>query len=314
MNKTAPPPRLSRLRRSTLAVVAASALALSGGILTAAPASASEPLVGTCVNTAGGDISVGLAGTVTTLLGVGPVFVKVYDSNGTLLGESLQLTLGPLGTISLDNLLIPLTGPLPPTGVNFEVVDLLGNILNPVIGDTPCDSLPLDGILGAYHALNPSRILDTRYGTGAPLAKIPAHGTISLVVEGKGGVPANSVEAVNLDLTATGGGAAGNITVYPTGTSRPNTSSLNFVQGRDVANTVFAQLNSAGSVSFYNNSTQPVNLVADVAGYFEGGALTLLPGAYQPLPASRILDTRLAGGAYGPLSTHSLQVGGHGGI
>lgn len=313
MTRTRVPRRFHRLTRIAVSLVAASALALSGGILTAAPASATEPLVGTCLNTSAGQISVGLAGTVPGTLLPGVVLVKVFDSNGTFLGESAQVTLGPLGTINLDNLLIPLTGPLPPTGVNFQVVDLLGNILTPIVGDTPCDSLPIDGITGAYHALNPSRILDTRYGTGGS-TKIPAHGTISLVVEGQGGVPAQGVEAANLDLTATGGGAAGNITVYPTGTTRPNTSSLNFVQGRDVANTVFAQLNSAGSVSFYNNSTQPVNLVADVAGYFEGGALTLLPGAYQPLSASRILDTRSAGGPYGPLSTHTLQVGTRGGI
>lgn len=313
MTRTRVPRRFHRLTRTAVSLVAASALALSGGILTAAPASASEPLVGTCVDT-NGQISVGLAGTVPGIVLPTPVFVKVFDSQtGALLGESVQIQLGPLGTINLDNLLIPITGPTLPTGVNFQVVDLLGNVLNPVVGDTPCDSLPIDGITGAYHALNPSRILDTRSGLGGA-TKIPAHGTITLQVLGKGGVPASSVEAVNLNLTATGGGAAGNITAYPAGKTRPNTSSLNFIQGQDVANTVFAQLGSLGSVSFYNNSAQPVNLIADVAGYFEAGALTLLPGAYQPLTASRILDTRQTGGTFGPLTTHSLQVGSRGGI
>ncbi len=311
MNALSVNPRLRNLRRRTLAVLTASALAVSGSVLTAAPAAAADPLVGTCVVTNSNQISVDVAGSVVNTLGL-PVFVKVFDSDtGALLGISAQLTLGGGGVLNLDPLTITLGGSTP-GAVNFQVVNTLGTVLGSVIGETPCAATnPIDGITGAYHALNPSRILDTR-----TTAKIPARGTITLRIPGKGGVPTAGIEAVNLNLTATGGGAAGNITVYPAGQPRPNTSSLNFVQGQDVANTVFAQLGSQGNVNFYNNSTQPVNLIADVAGYFESGALNLLPGAYQPLTSSRILDTRLAGsgGKFLPQSTRTLQIGGRGGI
>lgn len=307
-------PRLRSLRRRTLAVLTASALAVSGGVLTAAPAAAADPLVGTCLITSSDQISVGLKGTVVNTLGL-PVFVKVFDSKtGVLLGTQIAVSLGGGGLLNLDPITITIPGGgSTPGAVNFQVVNTLGTILGSVLGDTPCDSTrPIDGITGAYHALNPSRILDTR-----TTAKIPARGLITRRILGQGGVPAAGVEAVNLNLTATGGGAAGNITVYPASSARPNTSSLNFVQGQDVANTVFAQIGSQGNVNFYNNSAQPVNLIADVAGYFESGSpLKLFPGAYQPLTSSRILDTRQPGGRgkFTPLAIRTVQISAPGGI
>ncbi|HEV2068361.1 MAG TPA: S8 family serine peptidase, partial [Acidimicrobiales bacterium] len=56
------------------------------------------------------------------------------------------------------------------------------------------DPLPDEG--GGYHALEPSRILDTRSGNGAPAAKVGPGARVDLQVTGRGGVPATGVTAV----------------------------------------------------------------------------------------------------------------------
>ena len=70
-----------------------------------------------------------------------------------------------------------------------------------------------------------------------------------------------------LNITATGPTAGGFLTVFPTGTGRPNASNLNFGPGQTVPNLVIAQVGTNGQVSIYNaaGSTQ---LIADVAGWF----------------------------------------------
>src|SRR6478735_3052584 len=51
---------------------------------------------------------------------------------------------------------------------------------------------------GGYGAVTPLRLLDTRYGTGAPQRAVPAGGSLSVPVLGDGGVPASGVSAVVL--------------------------------------------------------------------------------------------------------------------
>jgi len=55
----------------------------------------------------------------------------------------------------------------------------------------------------SYFPLTPSRLLDTRTGTGAPATKLGAGASIDLTVVGAGGVPASGVAAVVLNVTAT---------------------------------------------------------------------------------------------------------------
>jgi hypothetical protein len=84
---------------------------------------------------------------------------------------------------------------------------------------------------GAYYPVNPSRILDTRFGNGVPAAAVGPNSTISLQVTGRGGVPSTGVSSVVLNVTATVPTAHSYITVYPTGVTRPTASSLNLVPG-----------------------------------------------------------------------------------
>ncbi|MET8311355.1 hypothetical protein ABZV00_31805, partial [Micromonospora sp. NPDC005173] len=144
---------------------------------------------------------------------------------------------------------------------------------------------------GAFVPLSPSRLLDTRDGTGGPKAAVAAHGTVSLTVAGHGGVPATGVGAVVLNVTVTGPTTAGFVTVYPTGSTRPTASNLNFTAKQTIPNLVVAKVGTGGAINLYNGSSGTVHLVADVAGYYLGGTPST-PGAFVPLSPSRLLDTR----------------------
>ena len=90
-------------------------------------------------------------------------------------------------------------------------------------------------------------------------------------VTGLGGVPATGVGAVVLNVTVTQPSAASFVTVYPTGTKRPLASNLNMVPGQVTPNLVIAKVGAGGKVSLFNNAGT-THLVADVMGWFKGGA------------------------------------------
>jgi alpha-tubulin suppressor-like RCC1 family protein len=143
---------------------------------------------------------------------------------------------------------------------------------------------------GAFVALQPARILDTRSGNGAPAGRVSAGGVVNLQVTGRGGVPASGVTAVVLNVTAVSPSEGSYATVWPTGSTQPNASNLNYVPGTVIPNLVIAKVGVGGQVSLFNFSGT-VDLLADVAGYFITG------GSYVPKDPIRILDTRTGTGA-----------------
>ena len=112
----------------------------------------------------------------------------------------------------------------------------------------------------------PSRFLDTRTFTGGHRGAVVGGHTITLQVAGKGGIPAGGVGAVMLNVTATGSTKGGYATVYPSGTSRPTASNLNYGAGATIANSVIAKLGPTGAVTIFVNTT--THLVVDVSGYW----------------------------------------------
>jgi hypothetical protein len=135
---------------------------------------------------------------------------------------------------------------------------------------------------GAFGALDPVRLLDTRYGTGAARAAVGPYGIVHLQVAGRGRVPSSGVSAVTLNVTAVAPTHPGFVTAYGTGTVRAWASNLNFVPGQTVPNLVITPV-GGGRVDLYNGSNGTVNLIADVSGYYLAGTATL-PGALGSLP------------------------------
>jgi hypothetical protein len=145
--------------------------------------------------------------------------------------------------------------------------------------------------------------MDTRTNlNGRAAAKVPARGSTTLTVEGTPQVPAQGVTAVALNLTETGSTAPGFVTAYPDGAGLPTASNLNFAAKQDVPNLVIVPLGTDGKVQLFNGSSQPIDLVADIEGYYTSTPgldfvpAQLAPGGLtptaSPIAATRILDTR----------------------
>jgi hypothetical protein len=109
-------------------------------------------------------------------------------------------------------------------------------------------------------------VLDTRDGTGAPLAQV-GQSPLPVTLLGRGGVPSTGVSGVMLNVTAVAPTANTFVTVYPSGTDRPLASNLNVTAGQVIPNMVLARVGPDGAVMMYNNGGV-IDLVADVVGYF----------------------------------------------
>ena len=166
-----------------------------------------------------------------------------------------------------------------------------------------------------YHALTPSRILDSRDHTGG-LGIFSSHGAQTFLVRGVGGVPA-SATAVTGNLTVTGQSSAGFLYIGPVGMANPTSSTLNFPLGDDRANAVTVALGGGGTLSVtYAAATlgPTAQVIFDVTGYFTPD---MTGATYHALTPSRILDSRDHTGGLGTFSSHvaqTFQVTGHGGV
>ncbi len=162
-------------------------------------------------------------------------------------------------------------------------------------------------------SVGPARLLDTRYGTGAPKAKVAAGQSLPLQITGADGglVPATGVTAVVLNVTVTDTTTSGHITVYPSGLAAvPTVSNLNYTKSDTVPNLVTVQVGADGKVDLYN-SAGTVDLIADISGYFTaagGGSV------FHPASPLRLMDTRygtgVRQGAVGPGGSVVLPVAG----
>ena len=223
-----------------------------------------------------------------------------------------------------------------PYSVSLTVTDgsgLTGTVSHVVTVESP----------GAYRALAPVRICDTRAGNPSGLvgaaaqcdgvggagSRLSAGSPVDVVVGGSFGVPAGAT-AVVMNVTAIGATAPGYLTVYPGGAELPGASSLNFTAGRSVPNLVESGVGGSGEISVVANTA--VDVVVDLEGYVSSGG-TPGAGLYNPLAApARICDTRSGdpsgltggdaqcGGVSGsgerlPAgSTFDVTVGGNGGV
>lgn len=149
---------------------------------------------------------------------------------------------------------------------------------------------------GAYTALTPARLLDTRRKVGiTTTTPIGAGKFIDLQVTTRGGVPATGPSTVVLNLTAVNPSSQGYLTVYPTGTARPRASSVNFNAHWVGANLVTVRLGTGGKVRIFNASGA-THVVADVLGYYHGSSSTATDpdsyGGFHSIEPLRLLDTR----------------------
>jgi Right handed beta helix region len=153
-------------------------------------------------------------------------------------------------------------------------------------------SSEMDVVVGAdYTPVTPTRILDTRNGTGRAAGSVPANGTITLRLGTIDAVPATSISAVAMNVTVTQPTAPGDLSVLAGNGTTSSTSNLNFTAGETVPNLVTVQVLD-GEVSFHNASKGTVQLVADLEGFYGPGGY-----GFEPKGPVRVLDTRNGTGA-----------------
>jgi hypothetical protein len=182
-----------------------------------------------------------------------------------------------------------------PGGYADVVVDLEGYFAPEGVGTTA----------GSYVPLTPSRIVDTRAGSGSIYAgeTMGTQGTLNVEATGVGGVPSTGVAGVLLNVTVVNTALPSYLTVFPEGGSQPTASNLNWPAGAVVPNRVMVPVSATnGEISLFNDQGS-VDVVVDVDGYFTTGATTptgaSLLGIVSPV---RVLDTRL--------TSQTLETGG----
>lgn len=149
-----------------------------------------------------------------------------------------------------------------------------------------------------FHAVTPTRLLDTREALGVSQAGMLDRGAISLQIHGST-VPATATGVV-LNVTAPGASSRSFVSVYPSGGELPSTSNLNLVPGTTSSNLVITLIGADGKVVL-ENPNGASHLIADVAGYLVDGSGFV---GQQP---TRLLDTR-DDGPVGPSAIRGVPI------
>ncbi|HSB63044.1 MAG TPA: VCBS repeat-containing protein [Thermoanaerobaculia bacterium] len=129
---------------------------------------------------------------------------------------------------------------------------------------------PRVSIPTALRPLTPCRVIDTRVGSGSlgGPALVPS-ATRNFNVAGVCGIPASAV-AISANLAVTNNTAGGELVLFPSDVSRPNTSAISFRAFRTRANNALVYLSATTTTfSVYNSSAVPVDFILDVNGYFQ---------------------------------------------
>ena len=162
-----------------------------------------------------------------------------------------------------------------------------------------------------YVPLDPVRVLDTRSGLGVAPGRVGPGQVRDLLVADGLRVP-SSATAVVINVTATQPTGSSDVRVYPTpagAAAVPTVSNLNVVAGTTVANLVTVRVGAGGRVRLRNASGE-LHLIGDLAGYFTSAGGSSLAGRTP----TRLLDTRVAGGALRAGEVRRLRVVGVAGV
>lgn len=119
---------------------------------------------------------------------------------------------------------------------------------------------------GATFTPGTGRVFDSRTSGTATLA---ANETRAITVAGQVGVPTmnSGLTAVVFTLTAAKAGSSGRAIVWADGTTRPDTTALNFSQGDTVSNTITVPLGANGKIDLLNYASA-TDYVIDIQGWY----------------------------------------------
>ncbi|GAA1970817.1 hypothetical protein GCM10009817_08390 [Terrabacter lapilli] len=141
----------------------------------------------------------------------------------------------------------------------------------------------------AWQVTPPTRLLDTRTGLGAPLARVLGGQAVTVQVAGRAGVPSSGVGVALLNVNATSPAAAGYLTAHASGTTQPGSRAVSYAAGGVTTSLVLSRVGTDGKVRLYTSAT--TDLSADVVGWSPAG------GYVSGGAPARVLDTRTGVGA-----------------
>ena len=122
------------------------------------------------------------------------------------------------------------------------------------------------GALSFYRA-TPCRISDTRLPVGAFGGPVLSGGeTRGYSVPASACSIPSTAEAYSLNATVVPGGWLGYLTLWPSGISQPEVSTLNAPDGSLTSNAALVPAGTSGAISVFVSN--PTNLILDVNGYF----------------------------------------------
>ena len=116
----------------------------------------------------------------------------------------------------------------------------------------------------AFHTVAPCRAVDTRTPEDGPIVTCGAERTFTLA--GQCDIP-TTARALSANLAVTGPSAAGNLRLYPAGTSTPSVSAINYSASQTRTNNAIIGLGADGALTAFCSSGT-THLILDVNGYF----------------------------------------------
>ncbi len=183
---------------------------------------------------------------------------------------------------------------------------------------TPCVMLlTLVSDAARYLPTAPCRVVDTRAAAAGPFAsgqwfagmptpRTTLNATAQLPVSQSAcGLPADAV-AYSVNATVVPSGPLGYLSLYPSGGTRPATSTLNSFDGRVVANAAIVPAGSGGVIEAFVSN--PSELILDVNGYFSKST-QVASHSFYPVAPCRLVDTRGGSGKTGEFGAPALAAG-----
>jgi hypothetical protein len=229
--------------------------------------------------------------TLTTQLGTGSYTVEVrsigWQSPST--GFSAYASLGDY-VIDVD---VPGTTPTTSTTTTTTPA---------IPATTPATTTPPVEKSGAgdrLTSISPQRLVDTRV-PGAPFGRLAAGQEVRLAVTG---LPDDASAAV-VNITAIRPSSTGWMSITPCQPVEPEarTSSVNFLAGQNVANSIIAPVSADGALCVYASAATDVAI--DITGWTEPDGVSAL----VELGSSRLVDTRSGLGISRPLTPGARTV------
>ncbi|HYK40838.1 MAG TPA: IPT/TIG domain-containing protein [Thermoanaerobaculia bacterium] len=267
---------------------------VSGGVLIGAAGAGSEPWrpaddfmcvsrlpaadIGAMQRTAPGSGPLVGSGNARPPCSSAPTILSISPRSGRLAGDTLVTILGTnfqsgatvrFGLAAATSVSVSSSATLTahsPSSASAGSVDV--TVTNP---DAQSATLPSSFTYSAgahFYSVAPCRVVDTRGPTDPWGGPALAANTVRIfLLAGRCGIPP-SAQSVAANVTITQPTAAGFLSIYAGGTTRPLVSTVNFAAGQTRANNAVLPIGSAGDVAVFC-AVGTTQAVIDVTGYFE---------------------------------------------